>query len=67
MVVGDLPQRLGENLERRAVIEQAKGFIAVERAISLDAAYDTLCDRAQRWEIPLDVIAARVLQRTLTI
>lgn len=67
MVVGDLPQRLGENLERRAVIEQAKGFIAVERAISLDAAYAALRDRAERSETPLDVIAAQVVQRTLTI
>ncbi|MFJ2162838.1 ANTAR domain-containing protein [Streptomyces sp. NPDC087856] len=56
-----LSQQLREALDRRVLIEQAKGIIAGQRGISLDEAFAELRSLARADHIPLSALALRVI------
>ncbi len=55
--------RVHEAVTARAVIEQAKGVLAVQLDLSPDAAYDVLLQRARDHEVGLTAAATEVVDR----
>lgn len=57
-----LDERVGEALNGRILIEQAKGAVAYAEGVDLDVAYDRLRQRAAREGRPLTSLAQQVLK-----
>ena len=64
------PQQLADQIDRamrsRVAIEQAKGILAVQGNINMDAAYSLMTRYGQQHRIFISEIATQVLNRTMT-
>ena len=61
-----LNEQLSEALNTRIVIEQAKGMIAQQRGVDMEAAFTTLRDHARRHNLRLADVARSVIDGDLT-
>jgi ANTAR domain/GAF domain len=61
----DLAGLTQDALQKRTVIEQAKGVIAVTHGVDVGAAFDLLRDRARNESRGLDVVARDVIQAAI--
>lgn len=58
----DLVRQLRTALDSRVIIEQAKGMIAVQRGLPVDAAFEQLRTEARRRRLSIHLVAAEVVQ-----
>ena len=62
-----LSEQLQDALDSRIVIEQAKGMLARDHGISVDAAFDLLRGHARRNRVPLRGVATAVVEMAVQI
>jgi len=62
-----LSAQLQHALNSRVVIEQAKGFVAYRRGISLPEAFDLIRKRARETRQPLSELAQRIISRQIEL
>lgn len=62
-----LAEQLQNALNRRIVIEQAKGVIAHTHKVSMDDAFTLIRDYARSHQVPVSQVAARLVDLTLTL
>lgn len=58
----DVVRQLREALDSRVVIEQAKGMIAVQRGLPVDAAFEQLRGEARRRRTSIKLVASEVVR-----
>jgi GAF domain-containing protein len=61
----DLSVRVGEAMQNRAVIEQAKGMLMAAQGVDEDTAFDLLVKASQRENVKLRDIARRIVDRAI--
>ncbi len=62
-----LSSRLQHALDSRVVIEQAKGFIAYRRGVSMSEAFELIRGRARETRTPLSELAQRIVSRQIEL
>src|SRR4051812_25781491 len=62
-----LTAQLQHALNSRVVIEQAKGFVAYRRGISLPEAFELIRRRARESRVPLSELAQRIISRQIEL
>lgn len=58
----DVVRQLRKALDSRVVIEQAKGMIAVQRGLPVDAAFEQLRGEARRRRTSIKLVASEVVE-----
>jgi AmiR/NasT family two-component response regulator len=62
-----LSEQLQTALNRRIIIEQAKGFVAHTQGVSVDEAFTLIRNYARSHQLPLSQVAARLVDLTLDL
>jgi transcriptional regulator with GAF, ATPase, and Fis domain len=62
-----LADQLQTALDRRIVIEQAKGVVAHTQGVPIDVAYELIRSYARSHQLPVSAVAARLVDLTLTL